>query len=255
MTAKTISILLVIVLTSLTSAICTGSGQPSARQEILQAAKNQAETLNLSNRGLTELPAEIGQLSHLKVLKLDDNALTRLPPEIGQLTTLTKLHLTYNQLSTLPPEIGRLSNLIELDVGNNRLESLPGQIGQLSSLEWLLLNKNQLTHLPPEVGRLANLRQLVLGGQSTGVAAAGNRAIVESDPLGYRAKPVCGCAASGLRPAQPERTVSGGQSSDGFATADWQFVSTRSAVAQKQPAEPSAARNRRIKAPKETGPE
>lgn len=55
-------------------------------QELLEiietAAINQATTLNLSNKGLTTLPAEIGQLTNLTWLDLDKNPLESPPPEI-----------------------------------------------------------------------------------------------------------------------------------------------------------------------------
>jgi internalin A len=41
--------------------------------------------LDLSNRGLTELPPEIGKLASLKVLYLENNQLTSFPHEVGTL--------------------------------------------------------------------------------------------------------------------------------------------------------------------------
>ena len=145
-----ISIVIMIALTGLAAAICGGSGL-SVRQEIQQAAESAAEELGLSNRGLTSLPPEIGQLTRLRKLRLDDNQLKELPPEIGSLTNLTELYLSYNQLTTLPPEVGQLANLVELDLGNNQLTALPGPIGNLSNLErLLLLNNNALKAVPPK---------------------------------------------------------------------------------------------------------
>ena len=68
---QTTSVALVIVLTSLVSMICGGWGKMSVSQEIQQAARGGVEELNLSNRGLTSLPPEIGQLSSLKKLRLE----------------------------------------------------------------------------------------------------------------------------------------------------------------------------------------
>ncbi|MDZ8083250.1 MAG: leucine-rich repeat domain-containing protein, partial [Nostoc sp. DcaGUA01] len=55
-------------------------------QIIEQAAKDKVTQLDLSGKGLTALPAEIGQLSKLQTLDLRRNQLSSLPGEIGQLT-------------------------------------------------------------------------------------------------------------------------------------------------------------------------
>jgi internalin A len=119
---------------------------------------------DLSNRRLTALPPEIGQLTSLQELTIDGNQLTTLPPEIGQLTSLQKLVLYRNQLTTLPSEIGQLTSLQELWVGRNQLTTLPPEIGQLASLETLGLAENQLTTLPSEIGQLTSLQKLFLDG-------------------------------------------------------------------------------------------
>ena len=86
-----------------------------------EAAFTGATSLDLSGKGLTTLPPEIGQLVKLQSLDLDSNQLTTLPPEIGQLVKLQSLYLMRNQLTTLPPEIGRLSNLRNLKLDGNPL--------------------------------------------------------------------------------------------------------------------------------------
>ena len=117
--------------------------------------------LNLNDNKLTSLPAEIGQLTLLKVLWLDENQLTSLPAEIGQLVSLKELNLRDNKLTSLPAEIGWLTALTMLDLSDNELTSLPAEIGQLTTLE-LNLGGNQLTSLPAEIGQLTSLRELVL---------------------------------------------------------------------------------------------
>jgi internalin A len=69
---------------------------------IKQAATDKVTELNLSDKGLTILPPEIGQLTNLRSLDLNSNQLSSLPPEIGQLTNLRSLNLFNNQLSSLP---------------------------------------------------------------------------------------------------------------------------------------------------------
>ena len=102
--------------------------------------------LSLYGFGLTgAVPAEIGQLTLLRVLQLGDNKLTSLPAEIGQLTSLMVLELRGNQLTSLPAEIGQLTSLEELNLSDNQLTSVPAEIGQLTSLKELDLSDNQLT--------------------------------------------------------------------------------------------------------------
>ena len=96
-----------------------------------QAAKDGVTFLNLSNRGITELP-----------------------PEIEELTKLTALDLSYNQLNKLPATFGKLTNLSGwLDLGYNQFSDFPKPVIKLKSLEGLALGGNQLTILPPEIGK------------------------------------------------------------------------------------------------------
>jgi internalin A len=138
-----------------------------ARDKILDAAARTragkpVTSMDLSRRGLVEVPAEIGQLTALTVLYLSNNLLTALPPEIGQLTALTALYLQHNLLTALPLEIGQLTALTGLYLGYNQLNAVQPEIGQLTALTELYLNSNQLTALPPEVGQLTSLTTLYL---------------------------------------------------------------------------------------------
>jgi len=142
-------------------------------QTIERAAKEGWTELDLSDKGLTELPPQIGRLTKLEKLDLSSsydaeeknkNQLTALPPEIGQLTSLQSLDLRRNQLTALPPEIVQLTSLQSLDLGDNGLTALPPEIVQLTSLQSLGLWDNQLTALPPEIGQLTSLQSLDLDG-------------------------------------------------------------------------------------------
>jgi internalin A len=129
---------------------------------IEQAARDRSTRLNLSGKGLTSIPAEIGQLTHLSWLDLDSNQLTNLPIEIGLLTNLIKLYLNHNQLTNLTSKIKLLTNLSMLNLSENQLTTLPAEIGQLTNLSILNLSSNQLTNLPAEIGQLTNLSMLNL---------------------------------------------------------------------------------------------
>lgn len=134
---------------------------------------------------LSRLPAEVGQLTSLRILIVSDNLITTLPSEIGQLTSLEELDLLRNDIASLPESIGNLSNLVSLNATSNSLTSIPEEIGQLSNLTTLnlggnqisslpsvlfqmtglltlSLNMNQLISIPKEIGHLTNLRVLIL---------------------------------------------------------------------------------------------
>ena len=143
-------------------------------QTIAQAAREGWEELDLTDQQLTTLPAEIGQLTQLKVLKLGTkvppwekdnpmkNQLTALPSELFTLTNLTTLWLWNNKLTALPSELFTLTNLTELDLSDNQLTALPPELFTLTNLTTLYLGGNQLTMLPPKLFTLTNLTVLSL---------------------------------------------------------------------------------------------
>lgn len=134
--------------------------------DLIQKAKEtKATRLNLSNRKLSELPPEIGQLSELQVLWLNGNRFEQLPPEIGQLRNLRRLRLHKNHLAALPPEIGQLTELRDLTLYSNQLIALPPQIGNLHKLQRLITADNKISKLPDEIAQLSELRELNLGNQ------------------------------------------------------------------------------------------
>ena len=122
--------------------------------------------LDLTGRGLTEIPSELGQLSQLQELHLCCNRLTRpIPAELGQLSQLRVLVLERNRLlGKIPSELGQLSQLQYLTLFNNQLTGpIPLELGQLSQLGHLSLENNQLTGpIPLELGQLSQLGHLSL---------------------------------------------------------------------------------------------
>ena len=120
--------------------------------------------LDISGNQLTNIPESIGNLSNLNWLNLSENQLISLPESIGSLSNLTELYLYANQLTSLPESIGNLSNLTELNLYANHLINIPESIGNLSSLTELNLSKNQLTDIPESIGSLSNLTELSLSG-------------------------------------------------------------------------------------------
>lgn len=146
------------------------------------------------NNLVGSIPAEIGDLTELKVLFLFNNHLSgSIPQSIGNLIQLDDLNLSGNQLNgTIPTAIGNLTLLKYLNLGTNNLSgNVPAEIGNLVNLTYLLLGVNSFTgsipstlgnltqlevlglysnflsgSIPAEVGNLSHLRILYLGGNN-----------------------------------------------------------------------------------------
>ncbi|XP_053159663.1 malignant fibrous histiocytoma-amplified sequence 1 isoform X2 [Hemicordylus capensis] len=128
------------------------------------------ETLNLSGRGLEELPeglcAAVG--SSLRVLSMRRNRLAQLPSAaaLRHLGRLAELDLSHNRLRCLRDDgqaLALLRGLRKLSLSHNQLGAdgdgtLPAGLGELRLLEELDLSFNRLSRLPEEA--LARLQQL-----------------------------------------------------------------------------------------------
>ncbi|MDE3256620.1 MAG: dockerin type I domain-containing protein [Gemmatimonadota bacterium] len=124
--------------------------------------------LELANNGLYgSIPAELRELSHLRILDLGVNELSgSIPPGLVDMHNLEALTLRRNRLTgDIPPELGRLSQLRKLDLGSNRLSgSIPTELGDLSRLEQLNLGANLLNGgIPRVLGKARHLTVLNLG--------------------------------------------------------------------------------------------
>jgi Leucine-rich repeat (LRR) protein len=111
------------------------------------ALRNKSEVvfLNLSEKNLSSLPENIGELKNLKVLNLDRNAIKNFPESFWELEQLEVLILSRNGLDYLPKEIGRLKNLKKLYISRNNLSSLPNSITELKGLKRIDASFNKLS--------------------------------------------------------------------------------------------------------------
>jgi Leucine-rich repeat (LRR) protein len=139
------------------------------RQKIQQVKEQRLTELDLNNpmvtpdaEKLTEIPAEVFDLTWLETLKLTSNLLTSVPESITRLTNLSYLDLCDNQLTSVPESITRLTNLSYLDLSLNQLTSVPESITRLTNLSYLGLSLNLLTSVPESITRLTNLSYLGL---------------------------------------------------------------------------------------------
>ncbi|XP_056131787.1 leucine-rich repeat-containing protein 40 isoform X1 [Lampris incognitus] len=158
--------------------------QPTVPAGLLKAARKSGQ-LNLTGRGLTEVPQNVYRLNidtpeeanqnlsfggsdrwweqtDLVKLLLASNQLTTLSEDIRLLPGLTTLDLHDNQLSTLPSSLEELKQLQQLRLSHNQLSVLPVEVCSLKNLHTLTLQKNLLETLPEELGQLDNLTELDL---------------------------------------------------------------------------------------------
>ena len=98
--------------------------------------------LDLSGKGLAQVPGYVFARADVEVLDLSRNNLS----------------------GALPAEVRRLSRLTTLDLSDNHFTGVPAEVGQLAQLEVLDLSNNPITGLPHELGNLKNLRTLDLSG-------------------------------------------------------------------------------------------
>jgi Leucine-rich repeat (LRR) protein len=135
--------------------------------DVVTEENGRVVTLDLKNReisqdGISFIPAEIGQLTALKVLIASGNIIDSIPSEIGQLTELTKLDLASNRIVAIPPTIGNCINLTHLDMRYNRLTVLPPEIGNCKKLFLLQLWGNKLTEVTDAITKLPVLEEIYL---------------------------------------------------------------------------------------------
>ncbi len=119
--------------------------------------------IDLTSRGLTQIPSGIFQAINLQQLILTDNHLTQLPVELFQLTNLQRLSIGCNSITQVPNNITQLVNLKRLYWRNNKLTNIPSDIASLTNLQVLYLGINKLTDIPSSFSKLINLQQLDLG--------------------------------------------------------------------------------------------
>ena len=105
----------------------------------------------------TNLVKPLKEQNKIRFLDLRDQCLTEILAEVFQLTNLKKLSLSYSQIEVIPPEIGQIANLVEPDIRSNQIDLTLYQIGNIKTLTRLELGRNHLVTVPPEIGQLTNL--------------------------------------------------------------------------------------------------
>jgi len=154
------------------------SAVSSTREEAEPAVfRRSAQTgvLNLSNRGLCEVPAAVydvtlqaagekfWEIVPLQKLDLSYNRVRTIPEGLVLLSELTTFKARDNQIHVLPGEVLQGWRLLRsLDISQNRVEALEDRIGELSELIELLAFQNKLTKIPESISSLVHLKHLDL---------------------------------------------------------------------------------------------
>ena len=116
-----------------------------------------------------ELIALIDQAADDEWTKLDlsSKGLTELPPEIGKLTNLTQLSLSYNQIKVIPVCLEKLWTLDTLDLRCNLLSISPEILGDSTGQQSGAPEKifNYLRELRSDEKRQLNEAKLLFIGQ------------------------------------------------------------------------------------------
>jgi hypothetical protein len=157
---------------------------------IRNAAASRAAELSIDMLPAAELPAAIGQLTHLTHLSVRSTECARLPDTIRNLSNLQELALFGNHaLTRLPDSLADLHGLQTLMAHLTPLRTLPHNIGSLSSLTMLSLSGGTYEALPPSFTSLPSLKTLeILRSQPEkappGAPAAGRRQGLQELPGG-----------------------------------------------------------------------
>ncbi|XP_035839814.1 receptor-like protein 6 [Helianthus annuus] len=137
-------------------------------QNLVQNSSETLRELFLSEVNIdSELPASIGNLTHLNIMDLRECALTgTLPASIGNMAQLTVMSLSSNKFTgSLPSSIGNLTQLRELYLNDNgMIGQIPSSFTNLTQIAALDLSDNKITGSLPSLESFSNLTSLSLRG-------------------------------------------------------------------------------------------
>uniref|UniRef100_A0A8C1QCR1 Leucine rich repeat containing 40 n=1 Tax=Cyprinus carpio TaxID=7962 RepID=A0A8C1QCR1_CYPCA len=139
---------------------------------LLKAARKSGQ-LNLSGRGLTEVPQSVWRLNTDTPQEAQQNLSFGAADRWWEQTDLTKLLLSSNKLQSLSEDVKLLPCLLVLDCktcfiipgplcSKNKLTELPSGLWRLTNLRCLHLQQNLIEQIPQDLGQLVNLDDLDL---------------------------------------------------------------------------------------------
>ncbi|KAM8754664.1 leucine-rich repeat neuronal protein 1 [Acanthopagrus schlegelii] len=170
--------LLSLLLSLVTSSVCTGMGGASQGGAVLcplqcvcetrpwytpQSVYHQARTVDCNELHLRRVPANMS--SDTQVLLLQSNNISSITTELQSLMNLTELDLSQNHFTQVSSMgLSSLGRLVTLYLEENHIEELEDfSLRNLSSLEELYINHNRISSIGPKAfAGLSNLLRLHL---------------------------------------------------------------------------------------------
>lgn len=117
--------------------------------------------LIIHSNQLTQLPAKIHRLKHLK-FSLSRKQLDSLGEQIPHLKDLSKIELSGNALRYIPVELKNCIWITKADLSNNKLSHFPNVLCALFDLKPLNLTGNCISEIIPGISDIKELEQLEL---------------------------------------------------------------------------------------------
>ena len=122
-------------------------------------ARNEEAPLDLSGRYRALSAPSLTSYGRITSLDLSDNSLTQFPAELYELSGLRILFAKKNSIKSLPSDFKRLEALEDLNLSGNAFERFPPVLCELKRLKSLSLGKNLIESLPPQIHRLERYRR------------------------------------------------------------------------------------------------
>ena len=140
------------------------TGEKKEEKTSIMDVFSTGSTVDLSNKGLTQVPNNVINDRSMTKLILSNNSIESLPSQVENWKNLEAFYIENNNLKSFPGEIRHMSKLEILDGSGNGMTDLPAEIGQLGNLKTLDLSNNDIDEFPNELQNLKGLETLDIRG-------------------------------------------------------------------------------------------
>ena len=131
-----------------------------------------SQSLNLSSKGLVELPLEAVENAFeakVQAVDLSKNQLKDFPDNLERIIELLyEINIGSNKIHSIPSFVCRGELLQFLDFSNNKLSDLPVGLGQLKHLREIILSRNDFSSIPDCLYNCAKLETILISDNKVG---------------------------------------------------------------------------------------